>query len=538
MIKFLTPVQLWQDFDPQAAPLDMSIAYSVEEGDLRRKGVYFTALSGEEGQVRAFAEIKSAVAQPKRALISVLTEPDQRPITDSYDELLKRGFSIVTVDVSGLPDESGNATKYSSEYEYASFAAGIPDRYLATPSAKASPVYLWAKITRRAITLFEKLYPKAKAVVSVVGALSAADVAWQVAAMDNRISALVAVLGDYADPPVLEEDSSNADSYIMALSAKSAARMIKCPCLIATCSNAHGGDVEKITEVVNQISENVPCTVTVTPKLNRQIDEVDLLSTYKWLDKVLKGEPTPELRLVSEQHDDAVRFVVRAPEGKINSAVLHYSYNNTPAEYRHWHDIVMTKHEDGSYSAEPPVWEGDREILAYATASMGGGMNLATKGVTTLVTSMRPYHSSQFLLDTESDNGFYADNSARTFIFYKGDFGIKDDSNGVPGFHGKGLLRTNILSEEGRYEPASSLHISVYSKTDSEVRICLMKKEEQGCVLYTAVSDVEGDGWTRLSLETDDFKTEDLIPMKDWDGLLGIILPDTDDKYYNNFLWM
>ena len=49
---------------------------------------------------------------------------------------------------------------------------------------------------------------------------------------------------------------------------------------------------------------------------------------------------------------------------------------------------------------------------------------------------------------------------------------------------------------------------------------------------------VEAGEWTRLSLDADDFKTKDLIPMKDWDALVGIILPDTDDKYYNNFLWM
>jgi len=536
MIKFLTPVQLWQDFDPASTPLDMAIAYSVEEGDLRRKGIYYTAVSDDVGQVRAFAEVKSAVAQPKKVLVSVLTEPDQTPITDSFDELLKRGFAVVTVDVSGLADEKGNATKYDSGYEYASFAAGTPDRYLATPSAKASPVYLWAKIVRRTVTLLEYLYPKARA--SVMGALSAADVAWQVASMDPRIAALIAVLGDYSDPPVSEEDTSNADSYIMALSAKSAARMIKCPCLVVTCANAHGGDVEKISEVVNQIPESVPFTVTVTPRLNSQIDEADLLSAYKWLDKTLKGEPSPELRLTSEQGEGVLRFLLVAPAGKPASAVLHVSYNNAPAEYRHWHDYPMKKHEDGSCTAEVPVWVGDREVLAYATAAMGGGMNLATKGVGTLVSSLRPYHTSQFLLDTESDHGFYADNSARTFISYKGDFSIAECPNGVPGFAGKGMLRTNIFAEEGRYEPASSLHISVYSKTDSEVRISLIKREEEGIVAYTAVCDVEGEEWTRLSLEVDDFKTEDLIPMKDWNGLLGMILPDTDDKYYNNFLWM
>ena len=66
----------------------------------------------------------------------------------------------------------------------------------------------------------------------------------------------------------------------------------------------------------------------------------------------------------------------------------------------------------------------------------------------------------------------------------------------------------------------------------------LLKSEEGALVKYVATCPLEAGEWTRLSLDVDDFKTEELIPMKDWDDLYGIILPDTVDKYYNNFLWM
>ena len=536
-IKFLTPAQLWQDFDPISEPLDLSVAYSSQDGEANLKGTYFTAVKDGEEQVRAFAEIKSSVAQPKKALLCVLTERDQLALADSFDELLKRGFVVMTVDVSGIPDENGNATKYTSAFSYASYAAGVPDRFSATPSALNSPVFLWAKIVRRAITLLEYYYPKLK--VSVMGARTAADVAWQVAAADPRISALLALLGDYSDPPVSADgDSSNADSYTMSLSAKSAARRITCPCLIATCANAHGGDVEKISEVANQMKDGIPFAMTITPRLNDQISESDLFSTYRWLDKTLKGENAPEIKLSSSMSDGKIRFVLSCPIGKAQSASVFLCYNDAAPTYRHWHEFPMKRHEDGSFSVEAPVWEGDREVFAYASIAAPGGSNFASKGIGTLVTSMIPYRVSQFLLDTVSDHGMYADNSRETFLSRESDFAIKEAPDGVPGFWGKGALRTNILSEQGRYEPASSLHISVYSKEDSEIRVCLMKDEDGKVVTYTAVAHAEGAEWTRLSFETDDFKTEELIPMKDWERLLGIILPDTDDKYYNNFLWM
>ena len=535
-IKFLTPVQLWQDFDPASASLDISIEYNSETPDLCQKGAYFTALTEGEESIRAFAEIKSPSRAPKKAILCVTNSGDQAALAEGFDELLKRGFAVMTLDVSGIPDENGRATRYSQGFSYASFAAGTPDRFLASPSAKNSPVYLWAKIARRAITLLEYFYPKAK--VSVMGAKTAADVAWQVAATDLRVAALVAMLGDYSDAPEEENDSSNADSYMMSISAKSAARLVKCPCLIATASNFHGGDVEKINEVAGQIQESVPFSLVVTPRLNAQIDASDLLSTYRWLDRTMKGEPSPEIKLNSKLENDVLEFTLSCDVVKAQSACLYVAYNNAPADYRHWHEFPMKKHEDGTYSAEVQIWEGDREIFAYASVTISGGLSYASKGLNTLVTSQTPYHTSQFLLDTESDHGFYSDNSQETFVAYKDDFRIAACPNGVPGFSAKGALRTNILSEKGRYETAASLHISVYSKEEGEVRVILLKQQEEGVVEYVATCPVDGEEWTRLSLKPDDFKTAELIPMKDWEDLYGIILPDADNKYYNNFLWM
>ena len=535
-IKFLTPVQLWQDFDPASAPLDISVEYNSEIQGTRVKGAYFTAVAEGEESVRAFAEIKTSVASPKKAILCVMNSGDQAAYAEGFDELLKRGFAVMTLDVSGVPDEAGRAARYSDGFSYASFAAGMPDRFLAIPSAKNSPVYLWAKIARRAITLLDYFYPKAK--IAVMGAKTAADVAWQVAASDNRVAALVALLGDYSEPSAAADgDSSNADSYTMAISAKSAARLVKCPCLLATASNLHGGDVEKINEVASQIPASRAFALVISPRLNAQIDADDLIATYKWLDRTMKGEPSPELRLTSSLEEGRLSFSLSG-EIKAQAASLYATYNAANPEYRHWHEVPMKKHEDGSFTAEIPVWEGDREVYAYATVTFSGGLTFSSRALDTLVTSPVPYHTSQFLLDTESDHGFYADNSAETFLSFKKDFCIAACPDGVPGFCGKGVLRTNILSEQGRYEPAAAIHISVYSKTEGDVRVVLIKEEEGELHEYVATAYVDAEEWTRLSLEADDFKTSELIPMKDWDNLCCIILPDTDDKYYNNFLWM
>ena len=126
-VKFLTPVQLWQDFDPAEVPLDISIEYNTESDGMRVKGAYFTAIAEGEESVRAFAEVKTAVQSPRRAILCVMNSGDQAAFADGFDELLKRGFAVMTLDVSGLPDEGGRACRYSAGYAYASFENGTPD---------------------------------------------------------------------------------------------------------------------------------------------------------------------------------------------------------------------------------------------------------------------------------------------------------------------------------------------------------------------------------------------------------------------------
>ena len=535
-IKFLTPAQLWQDYDPTAAPLDISIEYTKESDGITAKGAYFTAYAEEGESVRAFAVVKSASPTPKKAILFLMDRADQITFTEGFDDLLRKGFAIMTLDVSGIPDEDGRCARYSEGLSYASFAAGSPDRFLASPSAKNSPVYLWTKMGRRAISLLEYFYPKTK--IAVMGTETAADIAWQVAATDARVAALMALLGDYSDPPVTEEDSSNADSYMMSISEKSAARLLKCPCLIATAANAYGGDVEKVNEIVCQLREGVPFTLVITPRCSAQIAESDLLIAYKWLDRTMKGDATPEVRLSASLDANFLRYTLVSEGTKVQSASLYFSYNDELPDCRHWHELPMKKGEEGAFTVDVPVWIGDHEVYAYAVASIAGGLSYASKGVGTLVTSDAPYLTSQFLLDTESDHGFYSDNSRETFLAFKDDLRIEEAPDGVPGFTAKGILRTNILSEQGRYEPATALHLSAYSKTAGEIRVVLLKSEGDALIEYVATCYLEGGEWTRLALEVGDFKTKDLIPMRDWEGLCSMILPDTDDKYYNNFLWM
>ena len=535
-IKFLTPAQLWQDYDPSAAPLDISIEYTKESDGITAKGAYFTAYAEEGESVRAFAEVRAGAPAPKKAILFILNNAGQSVFAEGVEDLLHKGFAVMTLDVSGIPAAEGRCARYSEGLSYASFAAGTPDRFLASPSAKSSPVYLWTKMARRALSLLEYFYPKAK--IAVMGAETAADIAWQVAATDARVSALMAILGDYADPPVTEEDSSNADSYMMAISAKSAARLLKCPCLIATAANSIGSDVEKVNEIVCQLREGVPYTLLITPRTGVQIAESDLLLAYKWLERTMKGDTAPEIGLSASLGEDVLRFSLSCDGAKAQSALLYYAYNDAIPGCRHWHDLPMKRGEDGVLTADVPVWIGDHEVYAYAVATISGGLTYASKGLSTLVTSDTPYMISQFLLDTESDHGFYADSSKESFLAKKDDLRIIDAPDGVPGFTGRGTLRTNILSEEGRYEPATALHLSAYSDKEEEIRVIFLKKEEGALTEYIATCRLEAGEWTRLSLEVGDFKTKDLIPMRDWEGLCSMILPDADDKYYNNFLWM
>lgn len=541
-IKFLTPVQLWQDFDCNREPLEISVAYNINIGNASVKGIYFTAVREGENSIRAFAEIIVPNTPSKKAIIGVQIAGELDRSGEFYRNFTDKGYIIATVNLSGKADMGKDATIYSAGFSYASSEAGKPAKFLATPSAAASPVFLWARIVRRFISVLQYLYPKAQP--TIMGIKEAVDIIWPVAAMDSRVHAMISLLGKYPDSFRRDkgELDGNMERWEAAISAKANARFVTKPCLIVSSACAEDGDINRVSEVVAQIQEGVPFSMTISAGLSTQIDQTTLNSMLKWIDNNYSTQKefisTPELTAVPSP--EAVSFELKAFKAKkASTAILYYAYNESNPEFRNWHAVNMAHTSEDVWQAVMPVADCDSMVFAYAEVKYREGLSLASKELSIAVTGSKRIVKSHFLCDTSMEHGFYADTSSAQLVLSDGTFMIDSSSDGIDGFTAKdGNIATNIVSETRKYNPAGLFQIGVYSAQKVNVQIMLHKQEDDGILTYTAIAEVSGGEWQNLSLSCDDFKTSERIPMKDWDNLLRLTLLSVKGVLFNNMLWV
>ena len=108
---YLTPIQIWRDFDPTKDPLEYSIASNENDGKFIRRSIYFTALSDEYGEVRACAKIVMPAQQRnKQKFVLFIPEIDSK---NDYEpnmiDMASRDYTVARVDLYG---EGVNSTRY------------------------------------------------------------------------------------------------------------------------------------------------------------------------------------------------------------------------------------------------------------------------------------------------------------------------------------------------------------------------------------------------------------------------------------------
>ena len=74
---YLTPLQIWRDFDPKRDPLEYSVVSSENDGQFTKRLMYFTAISDDDGSVRACVKMVFPTAQKnKQKFVLFLPEID------------------------------------------------------------------------------------------------------------------------------------------------------------------------------------------------------------------------------------------------------------------------------------------------------------------------------------------------------------------------------------------------------------------------------------------------------------------------------
>jgi hypothetical protein len=543
--KFLTPIQLWQDFNPVKDLLETAVKdYIKIDDDIAYKSLYFTALGSGDDSVRAYAEIFIPSSASKKAVI-FLNDIDEGICRETLVKYAKEGFISASVDLCG-EDKGGDFTKYKGAYAYGRYSKAKTELNNCYPSAEACPVVLWTKIVRRFLTVLMDNYPKAAPVC--VAEKSAGDIAWHLAAMDTRIIGAVTVLGNKFgnlvgwQKPLREESDENTAKWDAAVSASAYAKFVGCPLLVVTASNSNNGEFDMLEDIQELLPENNPRNALICPRLTDQITE-DAYNTVIRSVASLYGSkwplpPSPILNY-DTQNDLVFRLKPDESERKLTGCTLYYSFNEQDARYRNWHSATMQK-EGEEYIFTTELCDEDKCIYAFAEIKYRD-LQINSAPVF-LQLEKTDYTRTRFakmklLYDTGMENCFFAETDG--VVLPKDVLEIRKSEIGISGISvRKGILSSFMVGEKRRIKYEGALQISAFGNDSREITVRLIKTKDGKSLVFSATHTLSGNTWEKLTFEPDDFRTEEGFPMEDWTDVKKIEFVNAEGVLFINMLWV
>lgn len=539
--KFLTPTQLWQDFDPEGK-LDVSFVGNQTIDNVAIKSLYFNAFSDEGGSVRAFARILMPVDCPKsnKKFILFLARPEIDPMP-SVLRMAAKGYPVGYVDLSGAGAE---ATRYDGSYAYGRYAEAKDNLHNCTPSALASPVLLWTKMTSRFVSLVLQLYPKVMPIAFAEEQTN--EILWPLCAKDARIYGGVSLLGsgivqeDAAD--TISEDE-NAQKWAVALSPQAYAKYTVCPMLVVTAANHKGHSVDKLDDLVNLLPVPEMCATVVSNRLCTQISDSTEYTIWRWIEgryverKELPKNPTVTYRL---GEDGSIQFKVCSDvsEKRIAEQSLYFAYNEEDSAYRAWQ--CQTKKGEGDADFNVRVTGVDTVLFVYASVRYRDGVEIASPMLRIPLPKDMPRRRltpSKLLYDISMGSAFFAETD--DIVLDSSVYGIGQSPNGVGGLYtDKGDLVSFCVGESRRVNPTGAFSLSAYSPEERTFAIVITVLENGQYHDYTASVTLHGsDEWQRVRLDASDFRDGAMLPMNGWDNMKKIRIKHAEGILLNNMLW-
>ena len=382
----LTPLQIWQDYDPEASPLQISFTHFRKQGGFISFEAFFNADGFKDGAPRIFASGSFPVSSSPKIAIYIkdgTRSPSPSVLSEAYTG---RGFGYIEFDYNATNEDSARRSRYPESVKYGEAEFSNGHFSVADPTAKDSCQYLWTTVTRRVITLAKTLSRDCK--IILVGAREGADMLWQTAAMDKRVDAVVSINNagwrEYSDTFRFDEDAEplqmtdQLERWFAGCASQTYARYVECPVLLLCGSNNAITSVDRVENTLSLIdNDRVYCTICpntglLMPQysLSTQLNFVDLFDNKAPL---LKKSPGLTL---SAENGKAIAFItVDAPLATKEISVW-YAFDEQDSTIRNWNKIILP--QNGCKRCEIPVAENAECVFAFVNAEYEDGTVLSS----------------------------------------------------------------------------------------------------------------------------------------------------------------
>jgi hypothetical protein len=552
--KFLTPIQLWKDFNPIKEALDIAYVKSESNNGFVRKGFYYTLETAEDGKARIYAEIVSLDDDKKKPVLIVLGDLNRNINTQILEYAASFGYTAAGLDYSASGGEEELKTKYPPSMEFAEYKHAVKNLDRAEPSARESCWFIWAKATRRLITALQEENQADINNLGIIGIKQGAIIMWQVAAMDGRIKAASSIVGSESmlyrgkskflpvDETELDESRVN---WRAAISSEAYARFLPCPLIIAAATNNPESDYDRLEDIINLVPENTPLTLLTCPRQDYQITEGALTTIRKWFGNYLK-KPCffpAQPKITFEIFEGKAIFNIIVDESKkIRDVKLYYSYGETDPAFRNWISLDAEKKHD-SYSVSPDVFDESIRHYFFAVITYQDNLEISTPEVYFIPQEqgIEAVHAvkQRIIYDAAKGTDTFAA-ASNSIIVKEENPGIIKSAAGINGIRvTEGELFTYKIGDMRllRVDDAI-LQLDANSETDTNIIITLTALDEGEIKKYSTTIAIKGSlEWKKYSFSSLDFKTEEFLPLKSWQNVKKLEI-SAENVLFNNIIWV
>ena len=552
-IKTLTPVQLWQDFDNYCTPINMSIVgYNIVD-NIAVTEYFFTAFNTMDGEVRVYAK---TFCRPKSINNPTILFIDEFDLDDNFSQALpfiNLGYTLVYFDYKGIDANKELYTHYPNSLDYGNYSKSGLHLNTAKFGAQHSSLFLWSKIARRTISFIESLPTCDSSRIIGISNNSGANILWQVAGTDNRLSAIIPIYntgfseynGNTTDYSSLNiDDATERNRWVIGLAVPSYAKFVNCPVIFVGASNSRTYDYISLSNTINMLPSSTYNAEIITIGADKNLDYRTPTTIISMLDNINNGKENYKTPTLTRSINNGVFYYDINVDVKLASILkveLHLSYGDTPSAVRNWRTQSVGMGMDGNGRVAVKVYDLKEKVLATATIIYTNGVIISTQ-----LDSFIPSNTSNDALKSIKNNRIIYERSLGTRAFFTkkdeliinpDDISLKNGPLDIAGLtsYCNELVCYNIgdITDKG---VDNTLQFDCFH---SETKTFDIKLTDINLFDYFATITIGGtDEWIKVTLDAQDFKDKTLKPLRTWADIKVVSFVNAENVLFNNIIWI
>ncbi len=548
----LSPTSLWADYDANAVKLKANfLKYETDGKNVVNFEVYLSCdTDTDKDTPLIYCHGKIPKTDYKNATIIYINGYDSFLEEDVSNIFIPRGYGVISFDYMGKSPNRARYTIYPKSLEYANYAhsKGHLNSYVNSP--KDSCVYIWSKMCRNVITFIKKLLGEDNKIY-LRSSMEGGNILWQVAGTDKRVDGIIATNNaGWAEFKGLFRFSDSVDEFdfredklqwISACTPQAYAKFVTCPVLYLSGTNSNYTSVDRVEKSLELTANNGNNRVCLCANITNTIDSYATATTIYWLDCVYNGKNIPKSpKLTFEISEGKVLAKMEYDDSaEIDKLVVFYSYNEINSEFRHWDRILLS-------SANPvtqiPARYGDTKIFAFSSTQYKDGQSFSSLPQMldlekVKVDRIAPKRTRIVYERNQGLNAWAVDNITGASYMPELQLGAYDIF-GVTARRGN--LSTYYISDKNfERKETSILQFDCYCEKDRNLVVELsVETDDFSYESYMVNVKIVGGEWQKIALSHSDFKTKELVSLKDWNRVKKLSFVDINHALINNVIWI